>query len=175
MRLVFSILAFCCFVGSSTPALANKTSAATAEACIAQIVTDSKKGGSFASLVEKYLHAEMVAARSAKVQGRGAWDSFAPAEKKRFLDDVRRYFNKEKERVAKQKSNKDDVDLDSIILNSARGKSVGNAFQLTGTYQTIGGEKINFGAMILKQAGRCWVIDARWKDAWLSAFLPLSN
>ena len=138
-----------------------------AQACFDRALGDAKAGTKPDTMIRKYLNLEQTAAHAVKVQGRGIWSKLSAAEQASYVNQVKAYLNSQK--------TFNDVDLGSVETLIARARKNGETIELPGHFIDRHGEKHTFAVMVVAHSGKCFFIDARWNDAWLSSFVSLND
>ncbi len=173
---MFFILRICSIAlllaGVSTPLKAD-TSVEQATACFETMMAAAKGGASFSTMVENYIVFTVLAARAVHFQKGLRWNELDPATQAGYLNAIKTYFDKEADKVQRGIRPQDYVNLETVELRPKNHKKVSPGFQLSGTYKTMGGNSESFALYVVKSKGRCYVHDARWRDAWLSKYVPL--
>lgn len=150
-----------------------KTSIVDAVGCYERMLAEAKNGASLSSMVENYIAVESLASRAIFYQKKLLWKNLTSEEREPYINAILAYFATEADKVNRGVGQKDYVVLDTVKLDNNKHKQVGNGYQLAGTYNTQGGEHENFALYIVQVSGRCYIHDARWRDAWLSRFVNI--
>lgn len=161
------------FLSSSASVTFAETTLNQATACFDKMLAEAKDGASFSTMVEKYVSHEAIAAQAVQVQKRLQWADLSADERKPYIAAIRSYFAKEADKVSRGEGAGDYVVLDKVELRPRQHKKVIDGIQLAGVYDTADGESENFALTVVKIGKRCFIYDARWRDAWLSKHMTL--
>ena len=149
------------------------TSLNQANACFQTMLDEAKNGASFSSMVESYIAFSAVAARAVHFQKQMVWNDLSRSEQDLYIEAIHAYFDKEADKVNRNVGANEYVVLDTVTLQPRYHKKVKGGYQLAGIYQTQGGSTENFALHVVQTNGRCYIYDARWRDAWLSKYVSL--
>lgn len=162
------------FLGFLIPATGRaETSLNQAIACFDTMLTEAKAGASFSAMVEDYVSYTAIAAQAVQVQKGLVWADMDSEQREPYIAAIKAYFNKEASKVSKGIGARDYVAIETVELRPRQHKKVSGNYQLAGVYKTVSDVKENFALQIGIYKGRCYIYDARWRDAWLSRYVPL--
>jgi hypothetical protein len=172
MKILLFALMFVLGISTASGSHAD-TSLDEAVACFDKMLADARGGASLSHMVESYVSVTSLASRAVSVQKRLDWSTLTADEQATYKKAVNDYFTTEAVKAAKGIGKNDFVQLDTVELRPRQHKAVKGGWQLSGAYKSYGGSSENFALFIGKHKGRCYVYDARWRDAWLSKFVTL--
>ncbi len=161
LRISIIVLAL---VADSKTAKAD-TTVEQATACFETMLSEAKNGASFASMVENYIAFSVVAGRAVHFQKQIIWKELSKSEQTLYIQAIQTYFNDEADKVARGVGANDYVALDTVLLQPRYHKKVKGGYQLAGTYKTQGDQQENFALYVVNSEGKCYIYDARWRDA----------